>query len=67
MSLEASLCLSCCHIYLSNKTEFAAQAFYWIRQEYLDKGFETRLGLAFKDWLKSDWSFSKVDCPGRDL
>ena len=67
MSLDRNLCLGCCYIYPSNQTEFDAQAFYWIRKAYLDNGLETRLGLAFKTWLNTDWPFSKIDYPGRNL
>lgn len=67
MSLDANVCLGCCYIYPSDQTEFDVQAFYWIRKEYLDNGLETRLGLAFRKWLETDWPFSKVDYPGRNF
>ena len=66
MSLDEKLCLGCCYIYPSMKPTFEVQAFYWIRREYLDNGLETRLGLAFQSWLKTDWPFSKIDYPGRN-
>jgi hypothetical protein len=67
MSLDATVCLGCCYIYPSSQIDFDVQAFYWIRKEYLDDGLETRLGLAFQSWLETDWPFSKIDYPGRNL
>ena len=67
MSLDKTLCLGCCYIYPSEKTKFDAQAFYWIRNEYLDNGLETRLGLAFQSWIQTEWPFLKVDYPGRNF
>ena len=65
MSLDNQLCLGCCYIYPSMKDIFDAQAFYWIREEFLIDGLETRLGVIFQNWLKTDWPFSKIEFPGR--
>ena len=66
MSLDEQLCLGCCYIYPSMKAIFDVQAFYWIREEFLIEGLETRLGVIFQNWLKKDWPFSRVDYPGRN-
>ena len=67
MSPDEHLCLGCCYIYPSESEAFDAQVFYWIREDFLQGGLETRLGKTFQKWLEKDWPFSKVDYPGRDL
>jgi len=66
LSLSKNLCLGCCYIYPTKGSEYGAQAFYWIREQYLFSGLETRLGLAFKTWLETDWPFSSIDFPRRN-
>lgn len=66
MSLDGELCLGCCYIYPSMKSEYQAQAFYWIRQEHLVNGLEARLRSKFKRWLETDWPFSRIEFPNRD-
>ena len=66
MSLDGELCLGCCYIYPSMKSEYQAQAFYWIRQEHLVNGLEARLSSKFKRWLETDWPFSRIEFPNRD-
>ena len=63
MSNDVQQCLGCCYIYPSLKAEYDVQVFHWIRQEYLSDGLEKRLGLAFKNWLETDWPFCKIDFP----
>ena len=63
MSKDDQECLGCCYIYPSVKANYDVQVFHWIRQEYLSCGLEERLGLIFKNWLKTDWPFSKIDFP----
>ena len=65
MSLREELCLGCCYIYPPITPNFDAQAYYWIRQEYLSTGLERQLGLEFENWLKSDWPFLNVNFPQR--
>ena len=66
LSLNENKCLGCCYIYPPNTKKYDAQAFYWIRTEHLANGLENRLGVVFKNWLKSDWPFYNVEFPGRD-
>ena len=65
MSLKEELRLGCCYIYPSIIPDFDAQAYYWIRQEYLRTGLERRLGLEFESWLKAEWPFLNVKFPQR--
>ena len=65
MSLREELCLGCCYIYPPINPNFDAQAYYWIRQEYLSTGLERRLGLQLENWLKSDWPFLNFNFPQR--
>ena len=55
--------LGCCYIYPSDKLNFDAQAFFWIRQSRLADGLEERLGIIFEEWLHSEWPFKKIDIP----
>ena len=66
LSLSKNLYLGCCYIYPTKESEYGAQSFYWIREQYLFDGLEIRLGLAFKTWLETDWPFSSIDFPGRN-
>ena len=63
MSLNREVYLGCCYIYPSITPKFDAQAYYWIRQEYLATGLEARLGFEFKNWLQADWPFQSVNFP----
>ena len=65
MSLEKELCLGCCYIYPLIRSQYDAQAFYWMRQEWLETGLENKLGADFKTWLENDWPFSKIEFPDR--
>ena len=55
--------LGCCYIYPSDKLNFDAQAFFWIRQSRLADGLEKRLGIIFEEWLHSEWPFKKINIP----
>ena len=63
MSPNNEECLGCCYIYPSNKLDFDAQAFYWIRQERLSDGLEKHLERIFKEWLDKEWPFTNVEFP----
>ena len=63
MSPKNDECLGCCYIYPSDKLNFEAQAFYWIRQSRLADGLQERLGKIFEEWLHSVWPFNKIDFP----
>ena len=59
--------IGCCYIYPSDNHEFEVQAYYWIRQDLLSSGLETKLGNTFKAWLEKTWPFKKIEFPRRDL
>ena len=59
--------IGCCYIYPSDNHEFEVQAYYWIRQDLLSSGLETKLGNTFKAWLEKTWPFKKIEFLRRDL
>ena len=65
LSINQNECLGCCYIYPPSSKKYDAQAFYWIRKEYLANDLEKHLGVVFKNWLKTDWPFYKVEFSGR--
>ena len=67
MSPDESVCLGCCYIYPSEKSDFDAKAFWWVRTSALAGGFDERLGTAFRGWLRDCWPFKRVALPGRDI
>ena len=64
---DESQCLGCSYIYPSDRRGYDVMAAYWARGDRLSDGLEESLGLAFRDWLKSDWPFREVAFPGRDI
>jgi hypothetical protein len=67
MSPDESVCLGCCYIYPSEKSDFDAKVFWWVRTSALAGGFDERLGTAFRGWLRDCWPFKRVASPGRDI
>jgi len=66
MSPDESVCLGCCYIYPSDKSNFDAKAFWWVRSSALADGLDDRLGAAFRAWL-GRWPFKRIAFPGRDI
>ena len=67
MSPDESVCLGCCYIYPSDKADFDAKAFWWVRSSAVADGLDERLGAAFRAWLRDRWPFKRVAFPGRDI
>jgi hypothetical protein len=67
MSADESVCLGCFYIYPSEKPQFDAKAFWWVRSSALSSGFDARLGQILKDWLQDKWPFKRIAFPGRDI
>jgi hypothetical protein len=58
-------CLGCCYVYPSDRREFDAMAFYWVREREYRDGFDETLGRTFRAFL-TRWPFRRIAFPGRD-
>ena len=67
MNDDESRCLGCCYVNPSDKAEYDAVAFYWVREREFQQGFDAVLGTAFRNFLEGKWPFKKVAFPGRDI
>lgn len=67
MAPDESECLGCCYIEPSPCLGYDVMAWYWGRGDRVSTGLEDAIGLAFRNWLKSDWPYDKVAFPGRDI
>ena len=67
MNEDESRCLGCCYINPSDKAEYDAVAFYWVREREYKLGFDAVLGKAFREFLVAQWPFRNVAYPGRDI
>ena len=63
MNDDESLCAGCCYIYPSSNPRFDAMAQYWGRTAE----FDSSIGAVFRRSLASEWPFSNVAFPGRDI
>jgi hypothetical protein len=67
MTQDEDQCLGCVYIYPSNKKDFEAEIYLWIRESAFREGLETLLYKNIKLWLENDWPFRKVAYPGREI
>lgn len=62
-----SMVLGCVYLLPTRKEGFDAEIYLWIRQSYLERGMETQLYDAVRQWVKSTWPFQSVAYPGRSI
>lgn len=55
MSLDESECLGCVYIDPSEKEQFDAEVYLWVRTSELQNGSDELLYEAVKDWIKERW------------
>lgn len=67
MKPDESQCLGCIYIYPSDKPEFDAIVFLWVRKSELKNGLDDELFAAVKKWIKEKWPFKNVAYPGREI
>jgi hypothetical protein len=60
-------CLGCCYIYPSDREQFEAMIFYWVREAEYKTGLDARLGGLLRAWIAETWPFRRVAYPGRDI
>jgi len=66
VSLDESKVLGCVYIKPCKDKGSDARVTMWVRQSEFDKGLDPILFKTVKDWIKSDWPFTKVIYPGRE-
>src|SRR5215510_12527570 len=59
--------VGCVYINPMPKRGYDAVVYLWARQSELERGLESRLFSALKEWLAKEWPFKKVAFPGRDI
>jgi len=59
--------VGCVYINQTSKRGYDAVVYLWARQSELERGLESRLFSALKEWLAKEWPFKKVAFPGRDI
>jgi hypothetical protein len=67
MSPDERRLLGCVYIDPPTKRGFDAEVAWWVRMSELDSGLDEALGAALRNWLASEWPFTKVAFPGRDI
>ncbi|MBU0472592.1 MAG: GNAT family N-acetyltransferase [Bacteroidetes bacterium] len=67
MNHEEQECLGCVYIIPMHAKEYEAQVFLWVTTDAFNKGYDSELYDAVKEWMKNEWPFSKVIFPGRDM
>ncbi|MDH3691501.1 MAG: GNAT family N-acetyltransferase [Gammaproteobacteria bacterium] len=67
MSLDEAICLGCVYIYPSNKLEYEAEVYMWVRASEAPSGLDTELFRTTKDWITSEWPMKKVAYPIREI
>lgn len=67
MNREEKECLGCVYIIPIHAEGYDAQVFLWVTRDAFNKGYDSELYDAVKEWMKKDWPFSKVVFPGRDM
>jgi hypothetical protein len=59
--------LGCCYIYPSDRPEYDAMVFYWVREAEYRSSLDRRLGDALRAWIERSWPLRRVAYPGRDI
>ena len=64
---DESSVLGCVYIFPSQKREFDAEVYLWVRDSGYDKGLDLVLFDEVKKWIAAQWPFERVACPGREI
>jgi hypothetical protein len=67
MAPDESRCLGCVYIDPPFKSGYDAEVYLWVRQSELEKGLDTVLYNAVKEWVNKEWPFKNVAYPGREI
>jgi hypothetical protein len=65
MAPDEARCLGCTYIYPTERENFDAEAFCWVRASDAAR-LDAELFSIFKTWLAEAWPFASIAFPGRD-
>jgi hypothetical protein len=65
MTIDESKCLGCVYVYPSEKINYDAKVFLWVRESERNNGLDENLFFAVQQWLSEKWWFDKIAFPGR--
>ena len=64
---DESECLGCIYIDNTDKADYDAEVYLWVRKSEFEKGLDPILFDTVKNWIKNEWPFNKVAYPGREI
>ena len=64
---DESQALGCVYFYPTDKAEYDAEVFLWVRESEVANGLDEELFDAVERWLASDWPFENPAYPGRTI
>jgi len=67
MNLDESQCLGCIYIVPTKKINYDAAVYLWVRESEFNKGLDSVLFDAVKNWIENDWQFKNAAFPGREI
>jgi hypothetical protein len=67
MNKDESECLGCIYIDPTDKVDYDAEVYLWVRKSEFEKGLDTILFDTVKNWIINEWPFNKVAYPGREI
>lgn len=67
MTADERRCLGCLYIFPSDRRDFDAMIFYWVRSDPDADQRDAEFGTRIRDWVRQSWPFAKVAYPGRDI
>jgi hypothetical protein len=57
--------LGCVYIFPTDKPDYEAEVYMWVRKSAYDEGLDPVLFETVKKWIEEKWPFKKVAYPGR--
>lgn len=67
MNIQETQCLGCVYIYPSDKKNYDAEIYLWVRKTAYEKGLDKILYASVQAWMKDKWPFKKPAFPGRSI
>jgi hypothetical protein len=67
MTPDEHQCLGCMYILPTDKSDYEAEIYMWVRQSAYDGGLDQDLLETVKKWIEEKWPFKKVAYPGREI
>ena len=67
VSIDESKCLGCVYIDPTQKKDYDAEVYLWVRKSEFENGLDPILFDAVKNWIDKEWPFKNVAYPGREI